>query len=91
MLQKILRAKLEALSGSLHSVCARAIAIMLDIGIAMMNPASAGFFPASQDENEITEAESRTFMRKVMGLCKRKMIEVKSAVFEVRTFINKIS
>ncbi len=66
MLQKMLRAKLDAFSASLHSVCAIAIAIMLEIGRAMMNPASAGFLPASQEANVIMMDERRILSATVM-------------------------
>lgn len=58
MLSKILRANSEDLSASLHSIWVNAMAIRLDRGSAIINPASPGFFPASQEEKEIIIAET---------------------------------
>jgi len=44
------------------------MAIKLETGSAIRNPASPGFFPASQEENEINNAEMKTLNTKLIGL-----------------------
>jgi len=46
----------------------KAIAIMLAIGKAIINPESSGFFPDSQLANAITRAASKTFDKNTITL-----------------------
>ena len=63
---KMLLAKITEFSAFLCSKYEKAMAIILAIGSAIMNPDNSGFFPDSQLAKAITNAARRTLAKKII-------------------------